>query len=75
MKSYYCFPKVKPVALEMLFAFESCLNTVACLVVRGLSSTLNKVNEKVKWKPFFSAKLGTCDKEFHAASFPCRTQK
>ena len=59
----------------MLFAVVSWLLTIVCLIVRGLNSILNEVNEKVKWRPVPHARSWTCDSDFHSPSFPYSPRK
>ena len=59
----------------MLFAVASWLLTIVCLIVRGLNSILNEVNEKVKWRPVPHARSWTCDSDFHSPSFPYSPRK
>ena len=40
----------KTVALKMLFTVESWMLRVMCLIMVGLNSIFNEVNETVKWE-------------------------
>ena len=53
----FFFIQVEEVALKMLFTVKSCLLNFGCLMVRGLNSILNEINEKLKLTPVSSCEV------------------